>query len=280
MYRLFFLLLILTMSVVKFKTFAQQLKGPQYFHNENYAYKVKQIDEFIDRFNNEVKYFKEGNAVSYTGTTEERKQLIKSLFNQSKRNWNLKELSEFINFVTNEYQPVYISFYDPDWYAEVDCLITYDGKVSDLKLIMKIQINENGGAKWVISGAQADFLQLPEPERRTSIKPSNHNLYFSSLRRVLSDTKNLKNYVVTGYDGDMLTILFTELLSEKIQLKKVKSIKFHFLQLYGWVMVVENIYRDNVNSGWLINSLIKADNWEKRYYKKSKLFLSDNGYDY
>ena len=206
--------------------------------------------------------------------------MIKSLFNQSKRNWNLKELSEFINFVTNEYQPVYISFYDPDWYAEVDCLITYDGKVSDLKLIMKIQINENGGAKWVISGAQADFLQLPEPERRTSIKPSNHNLYFSSLRRVLSDTKNLKNYVVTGYDGDMLTILFTELLSEKIQLKKVKSIKFHFLQLYGWVMVVENIYRDNVNSGWLINSLIKADNWEKRYYKKSKLFLSDNGYDY
>ncbi|MEM1136750.1 MAG: hypothetical protein AAGI07_13010 [Bacteroidota bacterium] len=247
----------------------------QYYHDGTYAYKIKQIDEFIDRFNNKIKYYNKGAFSGNVAHKHDRKNLIKGLFNKANKHWNFDELRDFINFVTNEYQPVFLNFYDPDWYAEVSCKVQYKGKPSDLKLMMKIQVAENGASKWVITGAKGEFLHLPEPEKKTSIKPSNHNLYFSSLSKALSDKKNLKNYVTSDYDGDKLTILFGALSTDKIQLEYIKAIKFHFLQIYGWIVEAEYIDNRTINAGWLINGLIKADNWEKRHYRKEILFLSE-----
>ena len=86
--------------------------------------RVKQIEEFIARFNNEEDW--EGKKGNICTDTLYRKKYIRTLFDQScyrKANGELTPLAEkFIHeVVTNNYQ---IHFTDSTWSAQVDCKAT------------------------------------------------------------------------------------------------------------------------------------------------------------
>ncbi len=243
---------------------------------ENFAYHVKQLDEFVERFNNtESTLLREYIGKQYPGMPINREMLIKSLFNMRDTTWNKKEVLEFIEAVCDSADPVYLHYKDPNWYAEVQCLVRYKGREEIIYLVLKMQHDVNGGSKWVINNVKEQILQsnnstkvaLPPP--RDSLKllnPISHATDFVGLHRIMQDTPNLSNYVAHDSYCPTLKTLFNEIESGKLEFIQVNTVTYHFLQVDGWAFTVQNHHRNSKNSGWLISSLTRISNTHKSHY--------------
>jgi hypothetical protein len=253
-------------------SFAQH-HSPFGYNEENFAFEVKQIDEFIERFDNRSNtLLKEYLKTNYPTTKIERAGLIKGLFNQSDTTWNAIKVNEFITDVTNPSAPVFLSFYDKDWFAEVNCQFVYHGKNVKGTLILQVQPEKDYSSKWVITGIKADFLQLPScRDSAKSLNPISHGTDFLGLDRALSDKENILNYFSRDYKNDLLTAFIYELKSDALKFKQVNNITYHFLQVDGWIFTIEQFVRNSRNSGWLISTLTKAGAEKKEKYKKDVL---------
>ena len=91
-------------------------------YEENFAWQVKQIDEFMDRFNNADyapirQYVKDQYAINDVSRTD----VLRSLFTLEKRDWNKPDIVRFLNEVSDSLPPPYLDFYDQGWYAELRC---------------------------------------------------------------------------------------------------------------------------------------------------------------
>jgi len=244
------------------------------FTDENFAFEVKQIDEFIERFNNSEKtLIREYIKNNYESGDLTRIDLLKSLFNQQDESWNLREINSFITQIDNrDYK---LQFDDKDWYAKLNCTADFLGEEFPMTMIMNIEKNpESGANKWVINSVDANFLDIPESsDKSKSINPASHGTNFVALDRALEDTSNMKNYVSSSFNPDKLTLFMSLLSCKKISIKQVDRIQYHFLQIDGWAFTVKNFERKEKNSGWLISKLERMDNYQKDEYKKSVLNL-------
>src|SRR5687768_9024225 len=90
------LLLLLYFSSLLWKvSFAQTVESNSN-RERNFAFEVKQIDEFFERFNYEknsliVSYVK----LNYPGITIDRESLVQGLFNRQNKNWIKTDLDTF-----------------------------------------------------------------------------------------------------------------------------------------------------------------------------------------
>jgi hypothetical protein len=245
-------------------------------NEENFAFQVKQIDEFIERFNNEdstlIKKYMEDN---YDVDQFNRLDLLKTLFNYTDVVWNVDEVTQFLSDVTKTDNPVLLDFLDDNWYAELDCSGSYKGINKKFKLILKIQVNEEKKAsKWVITSVQADFFQLPEASSsQKTLNPASHGTDFMGLKIAFKDGSNIGNYIAEEANTSQLLLFFHELQEKNIIFDQVDDITYHFLQIENWIFQVRDFKRNTTNSGWLICALIHVNEDDKKYYKKEKLFL-------
>jgi hypothetical protein len=245
----------------------------------NFAFEVKQIDEFFERFNYEersliISYVK----LNYPGITINRESLVQGLFNRQNRSWVKSDLDAFFQTVDDKSRPVYLDFYDQDWYAQTVCKFKYKGRPVDVVILMKIQQTGNGGAKWVIVNAysplfvpESSSLKLPEKEKgERFLNPMSHATNFISLSKALNDKPNILDYLDAGFlqSGGSRAFL-KELLNNQLSYQYVKEIKYHFLQVDGWIFTVNYFQRQSINSGWLINRLEKATETDKDHFRRS-----------
>jgi hypothetical protein len=239
---------------------------------ENFAYEVKQIDEFFERFNNESTLIKDYIHNNYDRLEPSREDLLKSLFNLKSKHLRKEVVLNFINRVNDPENPVTLSFYDEDWYARVKCAVVYEERVRDLSLLLRIQQEENGGSKWVVYQVYADFLNTPEGnDPKAFLNPMSHATDFMGLNKAFEDPENLKAYLTSGFQDDQLSKFAIEMQNNKITFQQVEDISYHFLQVDGWIFSVENFQRPEKNAGWLISRLIEADAAEKEEYKQHLL---------
>jgi len=252
----------------------------QLFQDEvtaNFAYQVKQIDEFIERFNNkENTLIKQYVKKLDTTARFRREHLIKSLFNASDTGWKISEIRQFIQQVSDTSRPVYLNFFDNDWYAEVNCAATYKGKPSKITLILKIQREKDGMSKWVAVSAIADFLRLPvRRDSTTGLNPLSHATDFMNIDLMATDKKNIRNYLPNEYREDVLSVFLYESQNNQLIIKQVNKITYHFMQVDGWIFTVNRFSRQTRNSGWLVSRLQPASAESKQQYAKDKLNLPD-----
>ena len=246
----------------------------QYFSDENFAFEVKQIDEFIERFNNsENTLIRQYIKDNYGKKDLPRQEILKSLFNQKDESWSLRDVDLFITQIVN--RDYNLQFEDKDWYAKLDCSVDYLGEEFPMTMIMNVERNQKTNAKkWVITSVNAQFLDIPESsDKSKSINPASHGTNFIALDRALEDTSNMKNYVSSDFNPDQLTLFMSLLSCKKVSIKQVDRIQYHFLQFEGWAFTVKNFERDDKNSGWLISKLERLDDYQKDEYKKSILNL-------
>ena len=244
--------------------------------NRNFAFKVKQIDEFIDRFNNAdftpIKhYLKE----EFPAERLDRQTLIISLFNQSDTTWREPKVRQFLEEVTQTPEPPHLDFYGDGWYAEIDCTGQYKGKEENFTLTLAIEtIRRTGGAKWVIEGVSANFLSLPRSrDQRRALNPASYGTDFIGLIDALKDTANFRNYTRTRRQPSQLLLFFDELEEQQLIFEQVNRVKYHFLQIDNWIFTVEDFKRDTPNSGWLISDLMKVDDVQKMQYQEKVLHI-------
>lgn len=246
-----------------------------------FAFEVKHIDEFMERFN----YEKSSLIVSYVKTnfpaiTINHQALLSSLFNKQNTNWDQPGIQNFAHYITGTEPPVYLDFYSNQWYAEALCKFLYRGKPIHVSLVLRIQVDSNGGAKWVISSAQSKSIlpsQLPARQPAGQgihfLNPMSHATNFMSLSTALHDKEHISDYLDSGFVAFPVSRAFLELIySNQLKYQYVSKITYHFLQIEGWIFSVDYFKRSSVNSGWLISNLIKADTAAKLAYKNALLY--------
>ena len=241
-------------------------------YEENFAFEVKQIDEFFERFNNERTLIKDYIFEKYDKTEVRREDLLKSLFDLKSNHIRKETANRFIKMVEDSQKPVTLSFYDDDWFARVKCSVVYEEKERELFLLLRVQKEENGASKWVVDQVYADFLNTPEGNNpHASLNPVSHATDFMALNRAFEDPENLKAYLSSSFQDDPLSKFAMEMQNNKIAFRQVEKVSYHFFQVDGWIFTVENFQRAEKNSGWLISKLVQASAAEKEAYKQMLL---------
>ena len=255
-------------------------------YEENFAWQVKQIDEFMDRFNNADytpirQYVKDQYAINNVSRTD----VLRSLFNLEKKEWNKPDIVRFLNEVSDSLPPPYLDFYDHDWYAELRCQGVQHGKKVFFTLVLSIELDEaTGGSRWIINSVAADFLPKASDERLAfavdesydvtkTLQPTSFGTDFMNLVDALKDTAHLESYVVRGEVDQPLTAFLNQLYRRQLTFRQVDHIVYHFLQVEGWVFQVQDFHRATTNSGWLISELQPLAEPEKLRYRKNILHL-------
>lgn len=236
---------------------------------ELFAFEVKQLDEFFERFNNQetlvTKYVAEANPdVQFS-----REILLKSLFDLRSTQMTQDLALDFIKTISDPKNPIFLNFSDKDWYAAVKCSILHDDKQQNVLLILNIQTEADGALKWVITSVKADFLE-PEQQKnpKVSLNPVSHGTEFLGLSKALADRENVRNYLPDNFRSNALSVFVHEWQHNRIVFQQVTSITYHFLQVEGWIMTLDDFKRQSKNSGWLISNLIKVDVSGKSDYRK------------
>lgn len=259
---------------------------------ENHALEVKVLDEFIDRFNKDTSSeFLSNLRNIYRGKLPPRSTMVKSLFDRNQK-WDTSLVKNFALTVTKKGAPRFIHFNDNDWYAHVRCKVTYQGKSKQLDLILKVEEGINHSEKWVIVSAMADFLKfkypksgsnvpvprlcgsdLRDPNNQTTVflDPMSHGTNFINLYQAFEDPPKFKDYLYEGPLTEQIQLLMKLVNEKSIRFDYVQHISYHFLQLPGYIMVVEYFNRNSKNSGWLISNLLKVNYRSKPVYKNQFL---------
>ncbi len=266
MFRLTFLLLLSGIPL-----FGQSIsKGPE----KVFAFKVKEIDEFIERFNHDPGTLARQQYPDLSHAAD-----LYSLFDQENKNWNPRLVEAFVTTILQLPEKQKLDFYDSGWYAELNCTFSYREEPRQFTLILQNQLAPNGGSKWVIVSVlqpmQEVFCEDIPAAKSTShyLHPMSHVTNFMELERAFEDKDNLQNFFDPWNQG-MDFLAFKNSIREGIlKYRSHQHLTYHFLQLENWIFTVDYFPRQDQNSGWLISSLSKASEEVKKRYLAEKLKL-------
>ncbi|MFT3701382.1 MAG: hypothetical protein QM802_03390 [Agriterribacter sp.] len=262
------------------KTATAQYSNDAGAREKHFIYEIKQVDEFFERFNDDKDSFIRKVYASYKKKYNiKREDLVKTLFNYETNSWNPVIIDSFISYITNKEHPKLLNFYGKNWYAEANCRFQYEGTEIDVPVILKLDADANNRARWIIESVKknpfppaGNDLKITVKDRSKFIHPASHTNNFIALSKALEDKENLPVYFDESFfRRDNSTAFFATILYNRAQLLYVKSIRYHFLQVDGWVFTVESFPRKSLNSGWLISSLQKITPSEKHQYEDTLL---------
>jgi hypothetical protein len=228
--------------------------------------RVKQLDEFVSRFNYEKDI--EGKSINNKQDTAMRKRYIINLFNKDlfvDLNDSLKwEYLRFVETVINPESPVYLHFSDSNWQAEAVCQAIFKGKPTLISLFLKTDKVSDNEYKWAISSVEGEMFNLKPNKQNQGIRisPVDNELGFMNISDIFSvdNCKNIVNYSITGYSVDKLSAFNTLVYNGLLKIEHVRKIIYHFEQAPDYIFTVEHFERNSDNVGWLISSLINLKN--------------------
>ncbi len=269
--------------------FSLKSEAQTYFYGssqieDSYFFSIKTIDDFIDRFNNDTASSLMLSLKSKHDTNKFNRTIsLATVFNLENPLFEEQAFAkEFYQNILDSNAQKFIHFNDSNWYAEAKCHFTFQKKHLEIPLILKVEDLGGLGVKWMITGVgdlpstgnekNLDTTKSSENKIRKSIPPSNSSVNFLALRRIFGSSFNEQEC----FDSVLLTTerckKFIQLINnQSLQFEYASEIKFHFLQLPGWIFSVEEFNRKSRNSGFLINTLLKADLTKKETYLKQLL---------
>lgn len=265
------LIFVLVLGFMLGKVVAQPSISKAY--QETFAFEVKTIDEFFERFNDEsTTLIKDYIKKNYPGKTFTRGELIKTLFNYTNPAWTPEIADAFVKHVVDSTQ--FLLFYDDEWFAKCICSVTYKGKPEKVTIIMQPYQDYTGAAKWTIRSASAPFLKLPQRrDPKKFLNPISHATDFMGLKKAMDDKMNITSYLYEDFKEDRLAYFVSELMNGNIVFLQTDRIVYHMLQINGWALTVEQYRRPGKNNGWLISSVSKLNKEQKENYKKKILYI-------
>jgi hypothetical protein len=274
-------LILISFFICPHSGFSQVYSNDDGAKEKHFIYEVKEIDEFIERFNDDPNSFIRGVYKAHHAKFNiDRQRLIGSLFNYENMSRDSVLINQFIAYVTKKKKPVYLDFYGDNWYAELACRFRYHSSSMVIPVIMKIEMTQNKGSKWMIVAVGASGLKsktvltemAPSKIKTKFIPPTSHGTNFVSLKRAFEDKENLSGYFESGHlkSASMLEF-YNAVLSGEIEFMDVSKIKYHFLLADKWIFTVEYFSREALNSGWLISHIQRVALLEMENYRKKLL---------
>lgn len=219
---------------------------------ENFEYHIKQIDEFILRFNLKELLVQPDKSAQY-----KRDNRI-LLFDRDYYLANPNELDEFLNSI--EEQNSILSFYDSTWYAIAECNVTFKGKKDKISLILRTEQVKDDIYKWSIIDAQGSILELPPKTKsdRLRLLPTDNEVNFIALQSITTDnSQNITLFNEKKHATDRLSVFDCLVYNKLLKIDNVQELYYCFTQVKGYKFFVKNFTRDEMNAGWLIYDVQK-----------------------
>jgi hypothetical protein len=241
----------------------------------DFAFEVKTIDEFIERFNNDqYTLIRQYLETKFPNKKLGRNELVRTLFNYEEPLWDKTLAAEFVKTVCDTNNEKFLDFYSDSWYAQAECLVKYKGVSKIVTITLQVMVSDRtGAAKWVICGARAPFLDFSKKlDPKKFLNPISHATDFIGLKKAMEDKMYMRNYLTEQFKESHLNKYLAALASGEIVFQQINNITYHFLSLDNWLFTVKNYVRPGRNSGWLIQSITKKTKTEKEEYKKNILF--------
>lgn len=214
---------------------------------------VKQIEEFMVRFNREVT-----PIVMDSTTTHRDVKMLALLFDSDVLKRRSGEVVEFAETMLRD--DVKLHFTDTTWIAVANCKVKYKKKQHDIVLYLRTEHIEGQMYKWVIMQAEGDLLLLRPQKRSKSYKisPTDNELYFMQLADITStEPENILNYSNQRYKPDQTSVFFALVASGQLEVEYVEKITYYFLTPH-YNFSVNYYSREGTNSGWLISDFNKV----------------------
>lgn len=224
--------LLLSLLVVFSLSASSQVYFSQPIREEFLKGRVKQVEEFMARFNYEEDW--EGKKVEDTTDSVMRSKYLHTLFDYSRfrqRNGKLSSLAE--EFIHRVVKHRYLIHYtDTSWTAIVRCNAIVDGKATKIALFFHTQQVAPYEYRWVVYDATSPlYIKQEKKIPHISLSPIEHEIGFTGL---------------------------LSLSSANFKISKIDDICYQFFNVPGYVFTIERIERKNsYNTGWLITKLIK-----------------------
>ncbi len=258
----------------------------------NFAFSVHSMDDFFDRFNFKTNtIFEKYVRRQFPEAVFTREGLLYNLFNKKNQffyqNNNAKE---FVQQVTDTAKQQFINYSDKFWYAEIKCKVTYMAKPYTIIMVLKVEQPEPDMFLWAVVSAKGEFLKSTTVAAHPAtskvsvskgntnsattkyfLSPVSHGIDFTNLENFFINRSHAHDYLYNGVVSPELKQLIFLIENNRIKFHQVSSIKYHLLQVNGWIISVSYFNRSTLNSGWLINNLMKVTSDEKRLFLRKQL---------
>ena len=232
--------------------------------SKNFSAQVKSIDEFIQRFNGEETHpdIKNGNRTL---------NLI-ALFDYRMNHGEMpdsafkKKIMDFVQHT--EECGAKINLTDDDLFAEADITANILGKSASISLILQSQTYNKDRVRWAIVGIRGlTEIGIIDAEHLYGISPVEHETHFMSIGDIFAHNAS----DIWGYRGkdtkiDELSVFFTIANMREISIKSVDKLTMHCLEIPGYVFTINEEGRSGKNSGWLISTVTKINENDKKEY--------------
>ena len=235
----------------------------------NMILQVKQLDEFVKRFNYEQDFSGKKITAQFKNQFPRDKYISLLFNNQDKR--ILQESAEYFTTIEQFIKDItigkglYIAKHSTQIYAVAKCKLIYKGKSVKATLILNREVTTNY-AKWVIRKVDAEFLNLPnKKDVINSLAPNSHETDFISLKKAMDKKVNLSSLSPKDFKYNQLSTFLYLISKGELKFQYVEKIKYLILDIPNWVITVQEYKRDSDNSGWLINNVSKQDDELKEY---------------
>lgn len=222
---------------------------------ENFDYNIKQIDEFMLRFN-----LKELLVQPDQRSTWRNDNRV-LLFDKSYYLQNETYLNSFIEEI--DAQQVTLQFYDSTWFAIAECDVMFKGKKDKILLTLRTEQVKDDLYKWSIVDAFGVILDLNPKTQSDKLKilPSDNEVNFISLQSITTtNAPNITRYSKNGYSVDRLSVFNGLVYNKLLEIKTVSSLTYCFTQVKGYRFYVKKFVREEKNAGWLIYKVEKENN--------------------
>ncbi len=262
------LLALLLCMIPGSKLYAQGLIGFEEGQYENFYFRVKQFNEFADRFNFEKDHI--GKEISEEQQSElSREVLLVTLFDQADPRFNkdnkeysqvyLDLVSAFINDVCEN--DLYLDGNSENVYARAICDGTFRNKKTNFSIILQQERVGRDALKWVMKDMEAEFLDFLEEDSimLRFLPPTSDELDFMELRRALSDSTHLDGYAARDFEYSPLSVFFYFRHSGEMKVESISEVEYIVRDIPGYEFTLHDFNRSSKNSGWLIKDLKKTD---------------------
>lgn len=232
---------------------------------------VDHIEEFIERFNFEKNSpFYNYTRRAFPSHDIDRGVVVNALFNKRITKTSPAQRESFVKGVTNPGRPVFLEIYDALWYATVPIKMDVGDQTIEATVTLEIQLNRDYSIEWTVIGVVSEALDKVVESKDLFISASSHATYFPELRQALSSATAFESIISDSQKGGN-ALKFKRLIENEqvTHVKVLNGIKYHFLQIPGWIMVVDYAPQDySLNTGWLISEVRKVQSFlDKRVYQ-------------
>lgn len=225
--------------------------------------RVKQVEEFMARFNNEEDW--EGKRITEVIDSAYRTCYLRTLFDLSRFRKDNNELTEsaerFIqDVIRGNYQ---LHFTDSLWQAKVQCKALVNRKSFDIVLCLRPHLVAPHEYVWMVTEAESSlFARVSGNVSHPFLSPTEHEIGFTGLLSLPTEQQvDVSRLFITGTATDHLSMLALLIKNGWIRFTSIEHVEYQFSNIPGYTFVIERIeHKKSYNTGWLITHLTKHIN--------------------